>query len=128
MALLGCNLDGIKHFILNTIDVDDGGIGCNTEPASSPQGYADRTALSTDLSRDAGSNVYILQAQQNWTGGPGVEALSVWIDFDDSGTFEVSERLISGEFFTTDNVLEPFTLTIPTTSTSWNSPITSKSN
>lgn len=115
-ALLGCNLDGIKRFVLNTIDADDGGIGCNTEPASSPQGYADRTALSTDLSRDAGSNVYILQAQQNWTGGPGVEALSVWIDFDDSGTFEVSERLISGEFFTTDNTLEPFTLTIPTSS------------
>ncbi len=113
-ALLGCNLDGIKRFVLNTIDVDDGGNGCNTEPGSSPNGYADRTALSTTLHRDAGSNVYTLQAQQNWTGGPGVEALSVWIDLDDSGTFEVSERLISGEFFQFDNTLEDFTLTIPT--------------
>jgi len=112
-ALLGCNLDGIKKFVLNTIDADDGANGCNTEPASSPQGYADRTALSTDLSNQAGSNEYILQAQQNWTGGPGVEALSVWIDFDDSGSFEASERLISGEFFTLANALEDFELVIP---------------
>jgi len=114
MATAGCNLDGIKMFVLNTITADDGGNGCNTEPIGSPQGYADRTALSTDLSNQAGGNVYTLQAQQNWTGGPGVEALSVWIDFDDSGTFEPSERLISGEFFQADNVLEDFTLTIPT--------------
>lgn len=113
MALLGCNLDGIKKFVLNTIDADDGGDGCNTEPATSPQGYADRTALSTTLSNLAGSNVYTLQAQQNWDSGGGVEALSVWIDFDDSGTFEVSERLISGEFFQSNDVLEDFTLTIP---------------
>ena len=112
-ALMGCNVDGIKKFVLNTIDADDGGNGCNTEPPSSPQGYADRTNLSTILSNQAGSNVYTLQAQQNWTGGPGVEALSVWIDFDDSGSFEVSERLISGEFFQSSGVLEDFILTIP---------------
>jgi hypothetical protein len=115
-ALLGCNIDGIKMFVLNTISADDGGDTCNTEPASSPQGYADRTALSTDLNNAAGSNEYILQAQQNWPGGVGVEGFSVWIDFDDSGTFEVSERLISGELFNAFGVLEPFTLTIPVNS------------
>ncbi|MFT5103291.1 MAG: hypothetical protein ACI86C_000943 [Candidatus Latescibacterota bacterium] len=114
MATAGCNVDGIKMFVLNTITADDGGNGCNTEPSGGPQGYADRTAMSTDLSNQAGGNVYTLQAQQNWTGGAGVEALSVWIDFDDSGSFETSERLISGEFFQADNVLEDFTLTIPT--------------
>jgi len=112
-ALLGCNLDGIKKFVLNTIDADDGANGCNTEPASSPQGYADRTNLSTTLSNLAGSNTYTLRAQQNWTGGPGVEALSVWIDFDDNGTFDSSEQLIAGQFFQSSNVLEDFTLTIP---------------
>ncbi len=116
-ALLGCNIDGIKMFVLGTISADDGGDTCNTEPASSPQGYADRTALSTDLNNTAGNNVYTLQAQQNWPGGVGVEGFSVWIDFDDSGTFEVSERLISGEIFTTAGALEPFTLTIPLNST-----------
>ena len=113
-ATQGCNVDGIKRFVLNTIDVDDGGNGCNTEPATSPTGYADRTYLSTTLIRNSGQNVYTLQAQQNWTGGPGVEALSVWIDFDDSGTFEPSEQLITGEFFQQVGVLEDFTLTIPT--------------
>ena len=112
-ATAGCNLDGIKKFVLNTIDADDGENGCNTEPASSPTGYADRTDLSTELSNEAGSNVYTLQAQQNWTGGPGIEALSAWIDFNDNGTFEVTERLISGELFTSVAELEDFILTIP---------------
>ncbi|MBX2829102.1 MAG: T9SS type A sorting domain-containing protein [Flavobacteriaceae bacterium] len=112
-AVSGCNVDGIKKFILNTIDADDGGNGCNTEPATSPQGYADRTNLSTMLSNQAGSNVYTLQAQQNWDDGAGVEALSVWIDFNDDGVFEPSEQLIAGEFFQSSDVLEDFTLTIP---------------
>jgi len=112
-ALQGCNIDGIKRFVLNTIDADDGGNGCNTEPAGSPQGYADRTALSTVLSNQAGSNDYVLQAQMNWGAGVGVEALSVWIDFDDSDSFEASERLISGEFFTVANALDSFDLLIP---------------
>lgn len=115
-ALMGCNLDGIKMFELGSISADDGGDGCNTEPASSPQGYADRTALSTDLSRVTGNN-HTLRAQQNWAGGPGIEALSVWIDFDDSGSFEASERLISGELFQADNVLEDFSLVIPASAT-----------
>ncbi|MCT8339630.1 T9SS type A sorting domain-containing protein [Flavobacteriaceae bacterium TK19130] len=112
-ATQGCNVDGIKKFVLNTIDADDGGSGCNTEPSGSPQGYSDRTDLSTQLSNESGSNVYTLQAQQNWSGGPGVEALSVWIDFDDNGTFDASEQLIAGEFFQEAGVLEDFTLTIP---------------
>lgn len=118
MATAGCNLDGIKKFILNTIDADDGGNGCNTEPAGSPQGYADRTGLSTTLSNVAGSNVYTIQAQQNWSAAstppfnPGDEGFAVWIDFDDSGTFEPSELLIN-DAFQTSEALEDFTLTIP---------------
>lgn len=109
-ATSGCNIDGIKKFILNTIDADDGGNGCNTEPAGSPQGYADRTAMSTDLSQGTD---YTLQAQMNWSSGVNIEALSVWIDFNDDGIFEVSERLISGELFTVANALQDFTLSIP---------------
>ena len=112
-ATSGCGVDGIKRFVLNTINVDNGGDGCNTEPPSGPDGYADRTHLSTVLSNVAGSNEYVLQAQQNWTGGAGVERLSVWVDFNDDGQFEVSERLISGEFFQDFAVLEDFQLTIP---------------
>lgn len=112
-ATNGCNVDGIKQFVLNTISADDGGNGCNTEPEGSPQGYSNRTNLSTILSNVAGQNQYVLQAQQNWIGGPGVEVLSVWIDFNDNGDFETSEQLIIGEFFQQVAVLEDFDLIIP---------------
>lgn len=112
-ALEGCNLDGIKRFVLNTINVDDGGNGCNTEPDNSPKGYSNRTYLSTTLTNIAGQNEYILLAQQNWTEGPGVEALSVWIDFNDDGNFEDSEQLIAGEFFQEARALEDFNLVVP---------------
>jgi len=112
-ALTGCEVDGIKRFILADIDAGDGTDGCNTEPSDSPDGYADRRNLSTDLDRVSGNNVYNLQAQQNWVGGANVEVLSIWIDFNDNGIFEVSERLISGEVFTEVSALSSFSLTIP---------------
>jgi hypothetical protein len=112
----GCNLDGIKQFVLGTINVDDGGIGCNTEPATSPHAYADRTYLSTDLDRVAGNNIHVLQAMHKWDAAPvGAEQMSVWIDFNDNGTFEPSEQLLSGGTFTSGSVLESFDITIPTT-------------
>jgi hypothetical protein len=108
----GCNVDGIKQFILNTINTDDGGDGCNTENDSDIQGYADRRNLSTNLGIDVGS--YTMQVQMNWDNGiNGFEQLSAWIDFDDNGTFESGEQLISGAQFTVADELENFTLTIP---------------
>ncbi len=109
-ANLGCNVDGIKRFVLEDIDSDDGGSGCN----GNGQGYADNTNLSTNLDRADGVNQYVLQAQQNWAGGVGVELFSVWIDFNDDGTFQDSERLISGEVFTAAGSLTDFDLLIPT--------------
>ena len=106
----GCIVDGIKRFVLGTIDVDDGENGCNGE---NEDGYVDRTDLSTDLDRSTGNNEHLLQAQHNWTNATG-EALSVWIDFNDNGVFEDSERLISGEQFSVSGVLNDFYLTIPT--------------
>ncbi|MBT8266389.1 MAG: T9SS type A sorting domain-containing protein [Bacteroidia bacterium] len=109
-ATSGCNVDGIKKFVLGTIDADDGANGCNGNGA----GYVDRRNLSTDLDRATGNNTHILQAQHNWATAANNEALSVWIDFDDNGTFDVSERLISGVGFQTNNALEDFDLVIPT--------------
>jgi hypothetical protein len=119
VATAGCNLDGIKQFILNTINVDDGGIGCNSENSSGAQGYADRRDLFTDLSRSQGENVYSIQAMQLWSPetsppfNPGDEGFAAWIDFNDNGTFESSELLIDSSF-QTSGTLEDFTLTIPT--------------
>ncbi|MDA9357128.1 GEVED domain-containing protein [Flavobacteriaceae bacterium] len=113
-----CNLDGIKQFILNTINVDDGGVGCNTEPVDGPLGYADRSNLITDLSRYSGQNNYTIQAMQLWGTGsdaypPNSEGFAVWIDFNDNGSFEASELLIESSF-DGYGVLEDFTLNIPT--------------
>ena len=110
-ATSGCVVDGIKKFVLGTIDADDGGNDCNSTGPT--QGYVDRRELSTELDRANGNNAHLLQAQQNWTGGVNVEEFSVWIDFNDNGTFEVSERLISGELFTAAGSLTDFTLNIP---------------
>jgi hypothetical protein len=115
-ATQGCNVDGIKRFILGTIDADDGGVGCNT--SGSVDGYADRRDMITDLDRAAGSNSHLLQAQTLWgpnadpPGAPGNEGFAVWVDFDDSGTFEASELLINSSFQNPEN-LEDFTLNIP---------------
>jgi len=108
-ATNGCNIDGIKRFVLVDIDADDGGDGCN-----GANGYENRTDLSTDLVVSAtAATSFTLQAQHNWTSNPTAEKLSVWIDFDDSGTFETSERLISGVSFVSAGQLNNFTLTIP---------------
>lgn len=109
----GCQADGIKQFILNTINVDDGGDGCNTEPSNGPQGYADRTDLETTLSNVAGQNEYVLQARHNYDAGAGIEVLSVWIDFNDNFIFEESEQLIQGVPFPGANTLDSFDLVIP---------------
>ena len=116
----GCNVDGIKKFILGTIDADDGGNGCNTEPAGSPQGYADRTSMSTDLDRSAGNNTHVVQAQQNWdanTNPPYVanaEKISIWIDFNDNLQFEAGEQVLTAGEFPTGGTLTNFNITIPT--------------
>jgi hypothetical protein len=119
VATAGCNLDGIKQFILNTINADDGDIGCNSENNVGAQGYADRRDLFTDLSRSEGENIYTIQAMQLWSPetappfNPGDEGFAVWIDFNDNGVFESSELLINSSFQTSGS-LENFTLTIPT--------------
>ncbi|KAA1247530.1 GEVED domain-containing protein [Aquimarina sp. RZ0] len=112
-ALEGCRASGIKKFVLNTINTDDGINGCNTEGVSGVRGYADRTNLSTMLLNVAGENEYVLQVKQNLDLTLGAMALSVWIDFNDNTIFEPSEQLIQGELFQSFEELEDFNLVIP---------------
>ena len=51
-------------------------------------GYSDNTSMSTDLSAD---ETYTLSLTSS--SGSGTHAAAVWIDFDDSYTFETSERV-----------------------------------
>ncbi|CAL2059600.1 GEVED domain-containing protein [Tenacibaculum sp. 190524A05c] len=110
-ALQGCGLDGIKRFVLGTIDTDDGNDGCNT--TGTVQGYVDRRNLTTDLDRSS-TTPYTLRARHNWAAGATSEVLSAWIDFNDNGTFESTEQLITGASFTQANRLDDFSLDIPT--------------
>ncbi len=109
-AIDGCNIDGIKRFVLGTIDTDDGSSGCNS--TGSVLGYVDRRALATDLDiSDAES--HFLQAQHNWLDEPTGESLAMWIDFNNNGTFDTNEQLIEGVNFTVAGQLERFDFTIP---------------
>ncbi|AUC13944.1 hypothetical protein BTO06_01705 [Tenacibaculum sp. SZ-18] len=108
----GCNVDGIKRFILEDIDVDDGNSGCNS--TGNITGYVNRKDLTTDLDRSVGA-AYLLRAQHNWSDNPSGEGLSAWIDFNDNGEFERNEQLILGESFSIASSLQNFDLNIPQT-------------
>ncbi len=108
----GCTLDGIKRFVLGSIDVGGGATGCNSTGPEA--GYADRTTLITDLERSTGSNSHTLQAQHNRATGATALSLSMWIDFNDNGTFESSEQLIRGVAFSRAASLNDFDFDIPT--------------
>ncbi len=108
-----CQVDGIKRFVLGTIDVGDGSNGCSS--TGQTVNYADRTDLSTDLDRSEGNNTHLLQSQHNYTAAGGtLELLSVWIDFNDNGVFEELEQLIIAENYTVAEALSDFDLIIPT--------------
>ncbi|CAM1367761.1 GEVED domain-containing protein [Tenacibaculum xiamenense] len=107
----GCNIDGIKRFVLGTIDADDGANGCNT--TGDVRGYVNRKDLMTDLDRN---DEHTMQAQHNWGTNPDGESLSAWIDLDDNGTFETGEQIITGSVFSVANALENFTFTLPQSS------------
>ncbi|CAL2088962.1 GEVED domain-containing protein [Tenacibaculum sp. 190524A05c] len=108
----GCTVDGIKRFILEDINVDDGNDGCNS--TGSVTGYVNRKDLTTDLDRSV-STAYTLRAQHNWSSNASGESLSAWIDFNDNGNFEAHEQLIVGESFSVANTLQEFDLNIPQT-------------
>jgi hypothetical protein len=110
-----CSFDGIKQFVLGTINVDDGGAGCNTGPeASLPVGYANRTGLTTDLDRRVGFNVHALQASTRYSN----ERIKVWIDLNDNGLFtDAGEEVLNTLFTITDGTLESFSITVPTGTT-----------
>ena len=107
-SIEGCEFDGIKRFVLGTIDADDGENGCNS--TGEIQGYVDRKFLTTHLDI---AKRHSLQVQHNWEEKPDGESLSAWIDFNDNGNFELSEQIVKGEIFKTAKSLESFPVKIP---------------
>ncbi|PKA82741.1 putative secreted protein (Por secretion system target) [Ulvibacter sp. MAR_2010_11] len=91
--------DGITKFVLETITNDP--IPCGT-------GYDDFTSMSTTLEDGV---TYTLTVQ---TGYDTVDELAtMWIDFNNNGTFEASERLFTDEVINPDGVDVNINFTIP---------------
>ncbi len=99
----GCASDGIKNFELGTIiNVS----GCNNDGVG--VGYADFTFISTDLDRSISDYNVTIRS------GFASETFSLWIDFNDNGTFEPTEQLLSDQTIINANVDQVFEMTIPT--------------
>src|SRR5690606_6309383 len=60
----------------------------NTDSGFSAGGYGDYTAMSTDLNADETYTASITSSS-----GSGNHAAAAWVDFDDDGLFDVSERV-----------------------------------
>ena len=107
-----CTIDGIKQFVLGSINVDDGLQGCNTDTEIGIEGYTNRTALITDLDKASGLNTHTLQASTLYVD----ERIKVWVDLNDNGLFtDVGEELLNTTFALTNGTLESFNITIPST-------------
>lgn len=94
--------DYIANFELE--DIDNNGSGFSSG------GYGDHTDLSTDLVENT-----IYNASLTSSAGSGNHGVAIWIDFNDNGTFETSERV-----GTLNNVSASQTVSIPITIPSGN--------
>ena len=90
----GSNNDCITNITLGNIN--------NTTASSSTNGYGDYTSLTTDLEAGTTATLSLTSGV-----GSGTHAAAVWIDFDDSYTFESSERV-----GTKDNIKQSATVSI----------------
>ncbi len=80
-------------------------LGSISNPTSSDGGYADYTNLSTDL--NPGSNVTIY-VSAGFASSSYTEYWHVWIDFDQSGTFDSDEEIVSGSSSSADKLSASF--------------------
>jgi len=92
--------DNIISFQLSNLS--NTGIACDT-------GYEDFTNLSASL--EIGTD-YDVTVQSGFASGE-VEKFSLWIDFDDSNTFDLSERLVTDGVITATDTDFAFPITIP---------------
>lgn len=96
--------DGLSYFKLENIENQS--IPC-------ADGYLDFTALSTELDRNKSNYEITVQSIFFNTSGPEDEQLSMWIDFNDNGVFDDSERLISSEVIPQPNEFYSYDFSIP---------------
>lgn len=80
-------------------------LGSINNSTSSDGGYGDYTNLSTDLTRGSNATIYISAgfASSSYT-----EYWHVWIDFDQNGTFDSDEEMVSGSSSSADKLSASF--------------------
>ncbi|HPF11809.1 MAG TPA: T9SS type A sorting domain-containing protein [Flavobacteriaceae bacterium] len=91
--------DGITKFVLETITND---------PIPCGSGYEDFTSMSTTLEDDTS---YTLTVQTGYD--TPTELASMWIDFDNDGTFEASEQLFADVVVMPNNTDVSIPFTVP---------------
>lgn len=101
---IGCTADDrITNFILETIS-NNSGTTCST----SPKGYSDYTAMSTNLTQG------VTYAGSVSIASGGVAGVAVWIDFNDNGTFESGEKVYTTSgTFASGSLNNPISVVIP---------------
>ncbi|MXV38010.1 S8 family serine peptidase [Flavobacteriaceae bacterium Ap0902] len=67
-------------------------VGTINNPSGAGNGYSDFTNISTDLGKNSS---YTVTVTPNWTGTKYNEGYGIWIDFNNNGSFESSERVLS---------------------------------
>ncbi len=95
----GSNNDCITNITLGNIN--------NTTASTSTNGYGDYTSMSTELEPGTTATLSLTSG-----GGSGTHAAAVWIDFDNSYTFESSER-VGTQGSISANATVSINLTIP---------------
>lgn len=93
--------DGITHFYLE--DIRNENIPCGT-------GYNDFIGYSTELDRSRGT--FSVTVRTRYAEGTD-EKFSIWIDFNDNGSFEESELLISSEVIPSANTDHTYQFSLP---------------
>ena len=92
--------------------IDNVAIGGISNSTSANGGYGNFTSQTGNLSY--GSNTIVVSA--GFTGSSYTENWKVWIDFNQNGTFETSEEVVSGSSSSSGNL--SYTFTVPTSANS----------
>ena len=112
LAVSYCSAQGNSISYEYISNVQLGGVDSNSQ-ASTSSGYSDYTASVIFPYLDLNSTNNTISVTKYWPGSKFNEAVAVWIDFDRSGTFEVSEKILNS----TASKITPITgtFTVPET-------------
>lgn len=87
--------------------IDYVALGGMTNSSGASSGYADYTNLTANVTRGSSNTITI---SAGFSGSSYTEFWNIWIDFDQDGTFESSELMVSGSSSSSGNLTATFTV------------------